>query len=102
MTRPVHFMPGDTPEEVVKFFAALASSGTRLSGRQLVGSAETEALVERTRTMAGSTPPLVAMYVRGGHVFQTKSPRGIERMALAAGLPRGQPVRGSYKIAARP
>ncbi len=99
---PVHFMPGETAEDVAKFFASFGlKPGPGYLGANWWDPAETEALVERTRVMAAQHAAIGcdALFV-ADNGFQTKSPRGIERMALAGRpTPEDSLSADQYKIA---
>ncbi|MHB1317589.1 MAG: sugar phosphate isomerase/epimerase family protein [Anaerolineae bacterium] len=99
---PVHAMPGETAKDVLRFYASYGLKPfPGYLGANWWDPAETEALVERTRAMAAlhAAVGCDAMFV-ADNGFQVKSPRGIERMALA-----GRPTPGDsltadqYKIA---
>lgn len=99
---PVHFMPGETPEEVAKFFASFGlKPGPGYLGAKWWDPAETGTLVERTRAMAAQHAAIGcdALFVADDG-FQTKSPRGFERMALAGRpTPEDSLSADQYKIA---
>lgn len=83
---PVFARPGDTPEEIARTFAAygLKPAPGYLSGNWW-DPAESAILVEQTRAQAAlhAALGLDALFV-ADNSFQVKSPRGIERMALAS------------------
>jgi inosose dehydratase len=99
---PVHAMPGETAEDVKKFFASYGlKPGPGYLGANWWDTAETEGLIERVKGMAAlhAAVGCDAMFV-ADNGFQTRSPRGIERMALAGRpTPADSLSADQYKIA---
>ncbi|MGI6366803.1 MAG: sugar phosphate isomerase/epimerase family protein [Anaerolineae bacterium] len=99
---PLHALPGETAEDVAAFFARFdLKAGPGYLGANWWDPAETDKLVEQARVMAEMHAALgcdVFFVADGG--FMVKSPRGIERMALAGRpTPEDSLSPDQYKIA---